>query len=502
VNNKFDELTKSLAQSVTRRAGVKKFGIGLTGVALTSLVGSLSYAPAATLGPLIELSRPNAVGTCDSGIRGPGPGTINDAAESWVVVNPMNPKNIVATWIQGPFQNIVSATSFDGGKSWQQVPLPLTVCSGGPFLGAGDPWLSFAPNGELYATALTANSFDILNVAVTKSTDGGRHWSSLVLLEANTDPRFSPDKPTVTAHPTDSRYAYAVWEQTANGNRRFMKFARTSDGAVTWDPPRQILDLGESDQAQDPQILVMPDGTLVCVFLEVLFANSNGGAQKEAILAVIRSPDNGQTWSTPIQGPRIPIFQATDPDTGAPFVNQNYYPPAFGTVAVDRRNGNLYVVFEDTHFTDGQYPDIAFTMSTDRGSNWSVPIPVNKAPTNIAAANRQAFLPSVAVAADGTIGVTYYDFRFNDPQPGLPTDYWLVQCHPSPRVSPANPANWGNEIRITSRSFDMEKAWAPFLSYFVGDYEGLAAVGNDFVTVFGQVDQNNVTSVFFRRVNR
>ena len=149
MNNKFDEINKSMTQSVTRRAAVKKFGIGLTGVALASLVGSVSYAPAATLGPLIELSRPNAVGTCNDGIAGPGPGTINDAAEPYVAVNPANPKNIVAAWIQGPFQNIVSATSFDGGKSWQQVPLPLTVCSGGPFLGAGDPWLSFAPNGEL-----------------------------------------------------------------------------------------------------------------------------------------------------------------------------------------------------------------------------------------------------------------------------------------------------------------------------------------------------------------
>jgi hypothetical protein len=48
----------------------------------------------------------------------------------------------------------------------------------------------------------------------------------------------------------------------------------------------------------------------------------------------------------------------------------------------------------------------------------------------------------------------------------------------------------------------MEKAWAPNLAYFVGDYEGLTAVGNDFVTVFGQVDGDNVTSIFFRRVNR
>jgi len=34
MNNQFDELTKSLAQSVTRRAALKKFGVGLAGMAL------------------------------------------------------------------------------------------------------------------------------------------------------------------------------------------------------------------------------------------------------------------------------------------------------------------------------------------------------------------------------------------------------------------------------------------------------------------------------------
>jgi hypothetical protein len=34
MNNKFDELSKSMAQSVTRRAALKKFGAGLAGMAL------------------------------------------------------------------------------------------------------------------------------------------------------------------------------------------------------------------------------------------------------------------------------------------------------------------------------------------------------------------------------------------------------------------------------------------------------------------------------------
>jgi len=37
MNGQFDELTKSISQSVTRRAALKKFAVGLTGVALVCL---------------------------------------------------------------------------------------------------------------------------------------------------------------------------------------------------------------------------------------------------------------------------------------------------------------------------------------------------------------------------------------------------------------------------------------------------------------------------------
>ncbi len=39
MNNKFDELTKGLAQSVTRREALKKFSVGLAGMALAESAG-------------------------------------------------------------------------------------------------------------------------------------------------------------------------------------------------------------------------------------------------------------------------------------------------------------------------------------------------------------------------------------------------------------------------------------------------------------------------------
>ena len=45
MNNKFDELTKGLAQSVTRRQALRRFGVGLAGIALAALgLASKTYA--------------------------------------------------------------------------------------------------------------------------------------------------------------------------------------------------------------------------------------------------------------------------------------------------------------------------------------------------------------------------------------------------------------------------------------------------------------------------
>jgi hypothetical protein len=48
MNNQFDELTKSMAQAVTRRGALKKFGLGLAGMALACF-GLMNKAEAAKL---------------------------------------------------------------------------------------------------------------------------------------------------------------------------------------------------------------------------------------------------------------------------------------------------------------------------------------------------------------------------------------------------------------------------------------------------------------------
>ena len=60
MNNQFDELTKSMAQSVTRRAALRRFGAGLAGIALARL--GLNQAQAITNGQLDGDAHPNVGG--------------------------------------------------------------------------------------------------------------------------------------------------------------------------------------------------------------------------------------------------------------------------------------------------------------------------------------------------------------------------------------------------------------------------------------------------------
>jgi hypothetical protein len=60
MNNKFNELTKSMAQPVTRRAALKRFGLGLAGISLARL--GFNQAQAITNGVLDANAHPNVGG--------------------------------------------------------------------------------------------------------------------------------------------------------------------------------------------------------------------------------------------------------------------------------------------------------------------------------------------------------------------------------------------------------------------------------------------------------
>ncbi|MBF6025392.1 sialidase family protein, partial [Lysobacter niastensis] len=418
---------------------------------------------------------------------------IGAEVEPHLAVDPRDPNRMIGVWQQDRWSNgsargIVAGVSRDGGVSWERQPLRVSRCGGGNATNGGDyarvtdPWVTISPNGVAYAMALstTGASFSpgsVNAMLVVRSADGGNVWSTPTTLIQD-GAGFFNDKNTITADPVDSDFVYAVWDRLlANDAGGPTYFSRTTNGGFSWEPARAIYDPGTNSQTIGNLIVVTPDGTLVNVFTQL----DGTGANQNASVAVIRSTNRGLNWSAPVRVADQLAIGARDPDTGTLIRDGSLLPQA----AVDPRNGDIYVVWQDARFSAGAVDAIALSRSTDDGLTWSAPVRVNNTVTTT-----QAFTPSVHVLANGTLGVTYYDLRANTTDTNvLQTEYWLAR-------SIDGGVNWV-ETRVAN-VFDLDTA-PNAGGYFLGDYQALRSRGNVFVPFYVKTssgDTNNRTDVF------
>lgn len=422
---------------------------------------------------------------CD-GVPASGTVYVNSEVEPHVAVNPADPNHLLAAWQQDRWSNGAargnrSAVSFDGGRTWTASMAALSRCSGGTsanggdFERASDPWVAIGPDGTAYqiAIALSGASQTVGSTSVViaaRSPDGGLTWEAPVTLIRDADLPFN-DKESMSADPTDARYAYAVWDRLADGRGPAL-FARTTDAGRTWEPARVVHDPGFGRQTINTLVAVLPDGTLVVTFTRLL----NVGLGNPVLMAT-RSTDKGLTWSEPVVVAQVQARGAVDPESGTPIRDG----ANLGSLAAGR-NGHLALVWQDFRFSGGQRDGIAYSRSTDGGLTWSTPVQLNQAP------GVQAFIPAVHIRDDGTVGVTYYDLRNNTPAASLLADYWLVQS--------ADGVSW----RETHVAGPFDYANAPYArGLFLGDYMGLTSVGTTFIPVYGLTNPGNVadrTDVF------
>jgi hypothetical protein len=274
------------------------------------------------------------------------------------------------------------------------------------------------------------------------------------------------DKEAITADPTDARNVYVAWDrlQRAGGGPSY--FARTTDGGQSWEAARAIFDPGSASQTINNVPIVTPDGTLFVFFTRIdVVANRN-----VTTMQLMRSPDKGVTWDAPMPIEAQQAVGVRDPENGTPVRDA----ALIASIAVSR-TGDIAVVWQDARFSGGVRDAIAFARSRDGGRTWSTPVRVNRDPLV------QAFVPTVAFRDDGTIGVTYYDFRSNTLDPTeLATDYWLAQS--------TDGVTW-RETRVAG-PFDFSVA-AFANGLFVGDYMALGVRGGEFLPFFGITNNGN-----------
>ena len=513
-------------------------------VVAAAVAAGVAAATSSTTGTLTQVSGaspfPSSCGPENVAAQEANGGVLyrNSEVEPWIDVNPANPNDMVGIWQQDRWSNggsrgLVSSSTFNGGATWNAlVPIPgITWCSGGTYDRATDPWVSFGPTGVVHQLALSFNDFfppfDATDeqpggdfdhaLYASRSTDGGLTWSTPVLVRRDLDANVFNDKQSITADPFDPNYVYAIWDRLVfpGSERASIQagfraaaysgpawFSRSTTGGASYEPAREIYDPGTNKQTIGNQIFVLPDNDLVDLFDLIL--NTRGATATGAFynVAVIRSEDRGATWGPvrrngkiePIVVDSMRTIFITDPETGDDVRTGDIIPD--GAVAP---NGDLYAVWQDARPNTMQADAIVVSKSTDGGFTWSQFAKVNKTPTTIPVGNQQAFTPSIDVAADGTVAVTYYDFRNNDAAAPLWTDYWIVHCHPSASVSCASSGDWGNEVRLTDAPFDMRQA-PNAGGFFTGDYEGLASAGNVFTPFWSMPHGADPSSTFFQRV--
>jgi hypothetical protein len=436
------------------------------------------------------------------GCNFPGEPTLNSEAEPSIAVNPRDARNVIAVWqqdrykVDGGAQTNVVGVSRDGGRSFRRVLLPkVSRCTGGVDERTSDPWVSFGPDGVAYMATLTFTENPALGNAglagptaliTSRSIDGGLNWSDPVTV---VNDNIYDDREAVTADPTRPGTAYITWVRRLGsfGENGVEYFSRTTDGGRSWSPGKPIYAPGVPGNFPDPDLIsVLDDGTLVNVFVVYNVTPFLAGAPRTPFaLMSMRSTDRGDTWSAPVKVADISPFLPADPDKQGEV-------RALPIAAVDPAPGRtMYVAWNEipSEFAPAR---ILLASSADGGLTWSPARTVARSPA-------QAFLPSLAVASDGTIGVTYDDFR-NDRRGDnqLTTDVWFTHSHDGGRTWQETHAGGPFDVLGAAATSSTD-----FAGRFVGDYQGIAAMGHGFGAVFAQATPQAAvppSDMFFTRV--
>lgn len=401
---------------------------------------------------------------------------LRQETDTMIAADPAHPRHLVATWDQDNHKSTVVATSRNGGKSWTISTLPgISKCTGGSSDEVVDPWVSIGAKGVAYFASLPLSVSGFL---VNRSLDGGSSWTG----PATADPAAgqTDDLPSLVADPLRRRRVYLTWSRfTFSGNEMTggdARFSRSLDGGRTFSSPVVIHSSPAGRLPLESRLARLSDGTLLDIFGE---ARTQPLTAPQKVFAT-RSADGGRTWSGPVRITNVPQDAVVDPDTGNPQYN---FCCLFGVAA--GRDDTIYLAY--TKILGTQSARVVVVRSSDGGRSWGRPRTVALVPA-------QAFQPAVAVAGDGTVAVTWYDFRRDKAgDSALTTDVWFAYSH-----------DQGGSWHRSHLSGPFDLRTSRRVGRPVGVYQGLAGLRHSFAATFVQAEpqaRNGAEDVFFARVS-
>jgi hypothetical protein len=472
--------------------------------ALTACGGGGDNPPATTPPLALPASKVSGASPVAAGCTGGGAGTgtvyVNAEVEPMLARAPGDPQLLLTAWQQdrwsdGAARALVSAVSRDGGSTWTPQLHPLSRCGGaaagsaGDFERTTDPWVDVGSDGTMHLMGLSISG-SALNpgsrsaMLATRSTDGGRTWSTPQTLVLDGATRFN-DKNTLTVDTVDPRFVYAVWDRLDEAGNGPVLLARSSDAGASWEAAREIYvppaPVAGSAQTIGNRIAVVAAGpqrgTLVNVFVQI---EVSAGRTLNSV-RVVRSTDRGLSWGGSVLVGEHRSVGTRDPFTGTAIRDGGIIPAI--AAAPD---GSLWVAWQDSRFSGGARDGIVVSRSTDGGLSWSTPVLASNSGT------AAAFTPTLHVREDGLVGLMYFDLRPDTSDTGtLLAATWLATSRDG--------SNWTETV--VWNPFDMAQA-PNARGLFLGDYMGLVSTGSQFVPLLALsgTDLGNRTDVYLLRV--
>jgi hypothetical protein len=454
---------------------IKSLGIMLLGAALLGAQTDTADKPTwwakyqALLQNAADKKAPAAL-SLTAGLNADASNECGPQSETYIAINP----SASATLAGGsneifrlPMRGYFSS---DGGANWGGVdlPLPPAIGANGTRFGS-DPSLAFDSRGNVYYSYIVVffsngNGINGTEMAVAKSTDGGKTYPAASFFSFSGGQDHFNDKPMITADtnigsPFRDR-VYVAWDAASGGSTGGgIRVASSADG-TNFTVTRADNPNGPG-RAIGAVPFVGPGGELYVAWNDYS-ANT---------IAFNRSFDGGMTWDHQrvVAAKRIP-FDIRIPAES--FRGALVYPSCAADTSNTAHRGRLYCSWMD--LTAAGATDILAAYSDDQGISWSTPAPA----TDQFAAPVDRF--NHWLAADpvtGDVNISFYDTRNDTTGSRFMTDIYLSQStNGAASWSPAN-------TRVSSVSSNEHDCGGVFPCAAIdygnqqGDYAGLASYG-------------------------
>jgi hypothetical protein len=276
------------------------------------------------------------------------------------------------------------AISNDSGVTWQNGLLPgLTTFQGaGTNSAVSDTSVIYDAKHGVWLISSLPISATRIQVAVSRSSDGGASWDNPVIVAQGAD--LDKDWITCDNTSTSAHYGncYMEWDDNGNSNQIYM--STSSDGGATWSAGAAI----SAARGLGGQLLVQPGGNVIVPFL----ANS-------PLIESFSSTNGGASWGNVVQ-----VATVTDHDV-AGGLRSDALPSAQEDAA-----GDIYLTWQDCRFRASCASNDLVMSTSANGTNWTQPARV---PIDAVSSTVDHFIPGLGIdpATAGStahLGLTYY----------------------------------------------------------------------------------------------